>query len=415
MERFSPTVTGTDMHSWRSNLVYISTGSDSEGNAIFGTPHEKNSISYLVNGGYYSEVPITLTLENSPYVVDGGGAAVYSGGSLTIEPGVVIKVHNGSSVHAYGPVYALGTDSAPVIFTTLTDTTVGEGIPVRVDLVSGRGRFEDMQFHSGSDGSTLSNVYLNSIEEGVLFIDTSVTVDGLHISNSNYAITINGGQVVMNNVHIDNINRDAIDVYGGEMTLSNSRISGVEDGEGIGLYSASSTLTNVSISDIVDGDAIGMYTSSALFDEISVRNISYGSALAMYDSYAVIKNSLFQDGASAGIELYTSDLSMASSTVRQFLGEGIANYSSRADFSGVTVSENEIGIGAYGGEVAITLSNFFDNIEYGLYGDSDQSVNATGNWWGDATGPYSEEDNPTGLGDSIYGPVNFSGWLLEQI
>ncbi len=80
-----------------------------------------------------------------------------------------------------------------------------------------------------------------------------------------------------------------------------------------------------------------------------------------------------------------------------------------------TIDEDQIGMDVYGSEVTIALSSLFGNTEYALYNADDQFVNAVGNWWGDVTGPYSEVGNPAGLGDHIYGQVDFSGWLSEAI
>jgi hypothetical protein len=246
--------------------------------------------------------------------------------------------------------------------------------------------------YSGSEGSIISNVHLRSVEDGFLFNDTSATLDGLYISDADHAVTIDGGQVSMGNLQIENIDRDAIDVYDGEMTLRNSGILGVSDGDAIGLYNSSSTINNTSVVDIGDGSALGMY-----------------------DSYATITESSFRDGTDSGIELYSSILHLASSTVSLFEGTGVAGYSSSLTLSGVTIFENGIGVDFYTSTASVTLSNIFSNTEYGVYNGGPGAIEAVGNWWGDLTGPYHEIDNPTGLGDSIYGQVDFSGWLLERI
>lgn len=46
--------------------------------------------------------------------------------------------------------------------------------------------------------------------------------------------------------------------------------------------------------------------------------------------------------------------------------------------------------------------------------DSVWHISAEDNWWGDPSGPRHSILNPTGLGDSIVGPVNFSPWLTED-
>jgi parallel beta-helix repeat protein len=71
-------------------------------------------------------------------------------------------------------------------------------------------------------------------------------------------------------------------------------------------------------------------------------------------------------------------------------------------------------------------NNIFDNTEYGIYNDSGLLINATSNWWGDATGPYDGSgdnevppctDNPwteinaNGLGDAVSEGVDYCPWL----
>ncbi|MBI5058258.1 T9SS type A sorting domain-containing protein [candidate division KSB1 bacterium] len=45
-----------------------------------------------------------------------------------------------------------------------------------------------------------------------------------------------------------------------------------------------------------------------------------------------------------------------------------------------------------------------------LYGDS-ETIDLDSNYWGDPSGPYNSELNPNGLGDRIFGNVDFEPWL----
>jgi len=60
----------------------------------------------------------------------------------------------------------------------------------------------------------------------------------------------------------------------------------------------------------------------------------------------------------------------------------------------------------------VTLrNNTFEECGYALDGSAE--TDARENWWGDASGPYHETLNPTGLGDTITGPVQFIPWLTD--
>jgi hypothetical protein len=65
----------------------------------------------------------TWTLAGSPYVVQ--GTLVVNGGSISIEPGVVVKLATDATINVLdGSLLAQGTDAAPIIFTSLADDSV---------------------------------------------------------------------------------------------------------------------------------------------------------------------------------------------------------------------------------------------------------------------------------------------------
>ena len=63
----------------------------------------------------------------------------------------------------------------------------------------------------------------------------------------------------------------------------------------------------------------------------------------------------------------------------------------------------------------ITACSFEGNTHYAVENTvTTTTVNATGCWWGDATGPYHATSNPGGLGDPVSDRVTFSGWLSSD-
>ena len=68
----------------------------------------------------------------------------------------------------------------------------------------------------------------------------------------------------------------------------------------------------------------------------------------------------------------------------------------------------------YNQETLINLNNIYNNTGYGLFYNSTSSlnINALYNWWGNQTGPYNQDTNINGTGDSAIGPVNYKPWLL---
>jgi hypothetical protein len=65
------------------------------------------------------------------------------------------------------------------------------------------------------------------------------------------------------------------------------------------------------------------------------------------------------------------------------------------------------------GEITINNNSISGNSEYGIYNATSFAVDATSNWWGDATGPYNDPNNTCGLGNEISGNVTFLPWCAD--
>jgi len=61
--------------------------------------------------------------------------------------------------------------------------------------------------------------------------------------------------------------------------------------------------------------------------------------------------------------------------------------------------------------VSVNFNNIVGNQGYGVYNGATQTLDATTNWWGDATGPQHAILNPGGLGNAASDNVTFSPWL----
>ncbi|NOQ53893.1 MAG: hypothetical protein GQ558_04740, partial [Thermoplasmata archaeon] len=61
----------------------------------------------------------------------------------------------------------------------------------------------------------------------------------------------------------------------------------------------------------------------------------------------------------------------------------------------------------------VHFNNIFDNAVYGIDATTNTAavVNATHNWWGDASGPYHPVNNSLGVGDELTDNVDFYPWL----
>ncbi len=64
------------------------------------------------------------------------------------------------------------------------------------------------------------------------------------------------------------------------------------------------------------------------------------------------------------------------------------------------------------GDHVVGLGNRFVGTDYALAAEA-SLVRADSNFWGHSSGPYHETLNPTGLGDTITGNVDFDPWLTD--
>jgi hypothetical protein len=134
------------------------------------------------------------------------------------------------------------------------------------------------------------------------------------------------------------------------------------------------------------------------------------------------------DGHICGIVYADSTGRIADLTVENIydptLGAGVAILgdagTSTVEVAGCTIYNNEIGMYFFGDSSLDSLEAHFNNIvgnnASGVVNDGiGGTVNATHNWWGDASGPYHESLNPGGRGDEISYNVGFVPWLEVEV
>ena len=86
------------------------------------------------------------------------------------------------------------------------------------------------------------------------------------------------------------------------------------------------------------------------------------------------------------------------------------------NMTGSTISNNNGGITVYDdGNLIANFNNIAGNDLLGVYNEAAEEVDATNNWWGDASGPYNETTNPDGKGDGVSDNVNYDPWLTSPV
>ena len=64
--------------------------------------------------------------------------------------------------------------------------------------------------------------------------------------------------------------------------------------------------------------------------------------------------------------------------------------------------------------VGIHQNSVAGNYDWGLLNAGAEEVDATHNWWGDATGPYQATTNPGGGGDAASDDIDYADWLSQE-
>jgi nitrous oxidase accessory protein NosD len=147
---------------------------------------------------------------------------------------------------------------------------------------------------------------------------------------------------------------------------------------------------------------------------------------------AVFSGNTFTDGKD-GVNIFgnTTYVTIEGNTLA-----GMSRYGINIKGQHIDINNNEItgnATGVYIAEhtletldVKVNANNIYDNTTYGLQvvpTGTIATVDAQGNWWGDATGPLDNKtlpnqpnyNNPTGLGDPVSAYADYANWLAEPV
>ncbi len=182
-------------------------------------------------------------------------------------------------------------------------------------------------------------------------------------------------------------------------------------------------ITNNEFHDLAYGAWFNALTDATISGNLIDSTRYAGLAVCTSDvgathDFAITGNTISNSGAAGGDHAWSAGL---------HLGSTIYN---------MTVSGNDIdGSNAYGvvihdrdsadlSGVAITGNNIHNTVlGHGILNETTVQMDATGNWWGHASGPFDDKalpgtpnyNNPTGLGDDVSAYVDYTGWLTSPI
>ncbi|MDO8620038.1 MAG: hypothetical protein Q7R64_01665 [bacterium] len=262
MERYDSAVSGNLSSNWYSHLgEFIRNGSDANGAILNGTPRAKNSVSHLVASGGTVNADRTLTVGSSPYLVNRIGLVVAPGATLTIDPGVVIKIvsNNEPWIRVAGTIHANGTAEHPVVFTSFHDDDYGGDMNANgASTTPSAGNWRRILIENTSSGSSFTNTLVryagnnnlsdSNAKKGAIGVDgTTVAFDGLVVEKSNFhgLSLVNSNSTIVNSTFSSSTNASALAsgvfISSGSPTIANSVISG--NYRGVTIENATPTLT----------------------------------------------------------------------------------------------------------------------------------------------------------------------------
>jgi hypothetical protein len=190
-----------------------------------------------------------------------------------------------------------------------------------------------------------------------------------------------------------------------------------------------------------------IYIEGINFDGTEAGGGAVDAGIVYLDSTGRIADlrvaNIFDTELGAGViiigDMETSVVDLSVVTVEKSIA-GVAIWDAEANLNGCTVIETDAGIvigWPFGGSDPSTvtiqgstisdnhgtgiwvcddsiLAAHFNNIvgnSYGVLNDGGETVDATNNWWGYASGPYHKTLNPDGTGDEVSDNVYFEPWL----
>ncbi len=352
---------------------------------------------------------------------------------------------------------------AAIVIFTPTENVIVTAATITVDD-SGNADYSHIQWaiDNATDGDTVY-VY-NGIYYENLIVRKTINL----IGESKEKTVIDGG----GNGHVLRINRSGVNVS--EITVTNSgiyewghdyavlitsdnsdasncRISDckiIDNGGGIWICSGSDIIKNTNIINnvITKNKGSGIKLNAVRSNIISNNYISENDAgINLYGSRSnlIVNNTIEKDGihleaysnmnmimnnsiSNNAIGIYSRDSSsniIKNNSIRMNSGSGIYLMSSSSNIieNNSIFNNNNYGIHLSSDELSSTNNiiinnNIYNHSHYGIIViDPESQVNATYNWWGDASGPYHPTTNPHGLGDEVSDHVIFQPWLTIPV
>ena len=187
------------------------------------------------------------------------------------------------------------------------------------------------------------------------------------------------------------------------------------DWTGSGILVATSDDVEVT-GNTVEENETGIGTSGVingtLIHDNTVDGNTYGISIQNQAVNTTIENNIIKNSSYDGIDIcnYTGYGDPPIGTTIQGNTITANNTENDETSGGIWVDD-----GVDGDEVSIHFNNIVGNNGFGVLNTSTtNTIDATSNWWGYASGPY-HVSNPTGAGNKVSDNVNFEPWLVLNL
>ena len=275
--------------------------------------------------------------------------------------------------------------TADLASTDITGTRI-EGNTCGEDLSGGRNNHTfngeiQLTYAGGDDVHIVHNKARRIINTGWLTTDEHIRLTNLEVSGN--TIFPGGANIGIHLCFFD----------GGEVSrniVSERRNEGGNMGMGIAI-SVASDLT-IEGNETIDNENAGILLLSVRDSVVKGNTIQRNDGSVAFPGGLTIK-------ANSNHPYMVEDLDITENTIS---GNNIGIWLG-------LVSEEKFGEGNKANNNIIT-----DNSVWGVQNTSSILLDATNNWWGDASGPCHEQSNPNGIGDSVSDNVDFEPWCTNE-
>lgn len=333
----------------------------------------------------------TWNLAGSPYIIQ-NDIHVVPTATLTINPGVVVKLSQDDLFWIDGKLLAEGTVDNKIVFTSIDDDAYG-GDTGDGNLYTAIRGWSALLFTQTATPSTLKYIIIRYSGGGIEFSHSSNSlVENIEVNNSSRGMLIADSDMTIKNIDIKNANT-------GLVIIENSHVYG----------------SNINIENVTG--EWGIIINGKNFNDPGFPN-TYSSA--------ELENVSIKNGAKYGIHVSQNGrLKLKDAEISGFNDSGIncnSNSSSYPhsviDVTNTKIENNKYGIYSFSCYATIKNNSIINNLNYGFFNVYNSTFNAVvvdakNNFWGSPTGPY-HATNTSGLGNAVSDGILFSPWLLTD-